>query len=63
MVSAVVPVLLQSWVPDVLFKNSLALGKLDTLVEVARIQRLKVTVDPDRITPVVPGTPDPVENC
>lgn len=48
--------------PDRLFKYSFASGKLETFVDVAAIDRVKVTVDPDRITPVVPGTPDCVGN-
>jgi len=62
-VNAVVPVAVQSCVPPVLLRNSLARGKLETFVEVTFIHTLKVTVEPERMTPVVPGTPDAVGNC
>jgi hypothetical protein len=62
-VSAVVPVLVQSCVPPVLSRNSLARGKLETCVEVTFIHRLNVTVEPESISPAVPGTPDAVGNC
>jgi len=61
-VRAVVPVVEQSCVKELLWTYSLASGKLETFVEVVLIHKLKVIVDPDRITPAVPGTPDGVGN-
>src|SRR6267154_5759279 len=60
-VRAVVPVVEHSWVP-MLFRSSLATGKLETLVDVVLIHKDNVTVDPEGIAPVTPGTPDGVGN-
>ena len=62
MIRAVGPIFEQSCVPERLFRYNFASGKLETFVDVAAIHRVNVTVDPDRITPVVPGTPDGVGN-
>lgn len=62
-VSGLVPVLVHISVPPVLFRNNLARGNADTFVEVTFIQRLNVTVEPPRMVPAVPGTPDAVGNC
>jgi hypothetical protein len=61
-VSAVLPVAVQNSVPAELLSRIFALGNTVPTLAVFLIHRLKLSVDPLGIMPVVLGTPDCVSN-